>query len=770
MAQLVGARQERIDARAKATGRAVFGADVRLPDMLYCKGVHTRFAHARLVAVHTQAAEEAPGVVCVITGADIPGEKQFGEIYIDQYPLVCDKARFWGDVIAVVAAETPEQAEAAAGLVTAEYEELPVLTSPKQAMHSDQIINPDYPDNICGNVHVIRGDAQAALDGAEITIQTHYRAGFVEHAYIEPESVTVIPSRMREELTVLGSMQAPYNVRESMHRALAIPMAQIIVRPSIVGGSFGGKIESVESLCIRAGVIALKTGRPVQYTLTREESILESYKRHPIEFDVELGADRDGTLRAMRVEAVADAGAYINMSPPVMYKTATLGVGPYRIADVDYNATCVLTNNHHTGSMRGFGTPQAIFALENAMDELAERVGVTPAEIRRKNLLVNGDVSPCGHKLDFHEVSIRTVMERTLTELDYDAKYETYTRQNRDPNRRIRRGVGVACGMRGASIGADGNGIDVSRVHIEVLPDASVHVNLGLTDIGQGLRTCQAQMAADGMGVSFDRIIMGETDTSRAPATGTCIASRGTFVGGAAIADACGIIHGILAKGVAAIYQRPVDDIRFENDRVRFADCDISFSEAVQACYRAQLSPMAVGTSVVPVLNWDGHSGEPFYTYTYSCNAAEVEVDLDTGAVQVIRMVGCHDMGRAVNPAMAKGQIYGGIAMAEGMALTEDLVHNAQTAAVKNLNFENYLIPTAMDIGDITALLEEHDDPRSAFGGRSLGEPATETGAAALICAVNHALGKPGLIRELPADLDRVFAAAQAMEDGEITA
>ena len=767
--QPVGKPLERIDARAKVTGRAEYGADIRLPNLLYCKGVYAAHPHAKLLAVHTEEAAHAEGVACVVTGADIPGEKMFGELYVDQYALVCDKTRFYGDVVAVVAAETQEQADAAAELVTAEYEELPILATPRMALESDIAINADYPDNICGNVHVRKGSAEKGLAEADVVVSGNYKTGFVEHAYIEPESVTVIPDRMRRELTVLGSSQAPYNLRLSVARMLNIPIAQVIVKPSVIGGSFGGKIESVESLAVRAGLVALKTGRPAQYTLTREESIRESYKRHPIEFDIQLGAKQDGTLCAMKVEAIGDSGAYINMSPPVMYKTATLGPGPYRIENVDYNATSVMTNNVHTGSMRGFGTPQAIFALENAMDELAEKLHLSPTELRRKNLLQNGDVSPCGHLLDFHEVSIRSVMEKAAQELDFDEKFARYSAQNKD-GRRIRRGVGIAVSMRGASIGADGNGFDVARAFIEVLDDGSVNVDLGLTELGQGLRTCQSQMVAEGLGVSFERICFGHTDTSRAPATGACIASRSTLLGGGALKDASVKVQAIMARALARKFGKPTDGIVFQEDRVRFADVDLSFGEAAKICYDLCETPIAVGTYVVPRLNWNEKEGfgEPFYTYTYSCHAAEVEVDLDTGGVEVVKMVGCHDMGRAINPAMAKGQIYGGLAMAQGMALTEDLGHNDKTSQLKNLNFEDYLIPTILDVPDSNQpILDEHVDPRSAFGGRSLGEPATEPGAGAILCAVNHALGKPGLIRELPADLDRVFAAIRSMEGRE---
>lgn len=771
----IGKPIERIDAYAKVTGRAEFGADIRLPDLLYLRGVYSQYAHAKLLAVHTKEAEMMPGVVSVVTGKDIPGERMIGELYIDQYPIAYDKVRFLGDVIAVVAAETQEQADAAAKVVTADYEPLPVLGSPRVALESTHLINEEYPHNICGEVHTRKGDTNKGFTESDVIVETHYQTQFIEHAYIEPESVTAIPSRMRTELTILGSMQAPYNARISLHRTLNIPMSQIILRPSTVGGSFGGKIETAEAMSIRAGLIALKTGRPAQYTLTREESIRESYKRHPIEFEVKIGATKDGTLKSMHVNSISDAGAYTNMSPPVAYKTATLGPGPYRIDNVDWKAIAVLTNNNHTGSMRGFGTPQALFAIENTMDILADKLGMTPTEFRRKNLLKNGDTTAMGHLLDFHEVSIMSVMEKAAAELDFDRKFAQYKQENQDPNRRIRRGVGIAVSIRGNSVGADGNGHDVSRILIEVMQDASVHANLGLVEIGQGLRTCQMQMVAEGMGVNVDRVTMGATDTSRSPVTGACIASRGTLLGGGAIRDACERIHAILITGLKKTYGEDIGPVVFENDRVLFDKHDLSFKEVVKNCYSVNLTPMAVGTYSIPITDWDEEKGfgEPFYTYSYSCQAAEVEVDLDVGSVDVIKMVGCHDMGRAINPVLVNGQIYGGLVMAQGMALTEDPGHDSKTGALKNLNFASYLLPTILDVPDTNVpILDENPDPRAAFGGRSVGEPSTEPGVAALTCAVNMALGKPGMIHELPFDLDRVQAAAQELwgeDDVEIS-
>jgi len=712
--------------------------------------------------VDVDAARSLPGVLDVITAKDIPGALKIGELVVDQYVLAYDKVRFLGDVIAVVAAQTPEIAAKASKLVTAEYQPLETITHPQQAYDSDTLIDEDYPGNKCADVFTRNGDVEKGFSLADAVVEAHYSTQHVEHAYIEPEVIVVLPSRMRPELTIFGSIQNPYMVRLSVSRTLALPIARVTVQPSVMGGTFGGKLESVEPLAVRAGLLALRLGRPVKYMLSREESIRESYKRHPISFHVKLGATRDGKLTALQTRAVGDGGPYVNLSAGIMWKTVTLGPGPYVIPNLDYRSTAAKTNNVICGSMRGFGTPQAILAMENTLNEMAQKLGMSPLELRRRNLLSNGDTTPIGQKLDFHNVSIRSVMEKAALHMEFERKFEEYSKTVSGPGRR---GVGVACSMRGVSIGAEG--MDAGRVYIEVQQDGSVQLNCGFTEQGQGLRTCLTQVCADLFGVPFEQVTMSETDTSKSPLTGAAIASRGTFIGSGAIADAALKIQPIIAGGVARVYKKPVDDIRFLNGRVTFSDENISFSEAVDACYGCGLTPAATGTFIMPALNWDEKAGrgEAFYSYTYSCHMAEVEVDTDTGAVQVTKMVACHDMGRAVNPQCVEGQIYGGAVMGMGMATLEDLNVDSKTSEIRNLNFAEYLIPTAMDVQDIIPLLDEHTDPRAPVGGRSIGEPATEPGAAAVLGAINHALGKAGLIRTLPADLEKVFFACRQMTE-----
>lgn len=742
----------RLDAADKVLGKAKYGADLKFPHMLYAKGVYSAYPHAKILRIDTSEARRQPGAVCLITADDIPGAKVIGEVVQDQYVLAEGKVRFWGDVVAVAAAESKEQAEAAANCVKVWYEPLTALTDPAHAQYSEELVTDTFPHNICSACHTSKGDVEAGFEASDVIVETAYETQHVEHAYLEPEAIVVVPELDGKALTVYGSLQNPYMVRLSVCRTLNLPMAKVAVVQSTLGGTFGGKLESAEPLAVRAGLIALKTGRPVKYVLTREESIRESYKRHPFQFRMKLGATRDGTLCALKAQATGDSGAYVNMSGGVIWKTITLGPGPYRNPNVRYDAKAVMTNNVHTGSMRGFGTPQAIYAMENTMDELAEKLGISPLELRRRNILKTGDVSGCGQTLDKHTVTAGEVLEQAARAIGYQEKYERYNRENSGT---LRHGVGLACSMRGASIGAEA--LDVARVYIEVEEDASVLVSCGYTEQGQGLRTAIAQIAAEALGCGLERITMNVADSSRAPSSGAAIASRGTYTGGNAVLDAAKQIKQIISEALCRQYGLKNQAFCFEGDVVSCGALRLSFQEAVALCYGQGCTPAAAGTFVNSPLNWDGQAGhgDAFATYTYSCHAAEVAVDLGTGQVKVIKMVGCHDAGRVINQTLACGQVFGGMVMGAGMGLIEDI--QSVDGVIKNLNLDRYLIPTFLDVPDNEAILIDIPDPSGPYGAKSLGEPATEPAAAAVACAVNHALRGLGRLRKLPFDLESVF-------------
>lgn len=747
----------RLDARVKVTGKATYGADIKNSNPLYLKGVYSDCPHARIKSIDTSGITAFGDNVYVYTAKDLPGGKVFGAIIKDQYPLADDRVRCLADVVAVVAADSMEIAKEASKCISVAYDPLPVVSSPLEALKSDTTVYDLYEKNICARYITRKGDAAKKLAGCQVMVDETYSTQAIEHAYIEPEAVF---TELDEDgsLIVRGSIQTPYLVKDAVSDCLSLPRNKVSVRQSFLGGSFGGKIEIIGAMAVRAGLVTIKTGRPVKYVLEREESFMEGHKRHPFTIHMQLGSDSSGKLEAVKADALVDGGVYLNMTSCVTWKAAMMGCGPYRFENASYDITAAVTNNVSFGSMRGFGTPQAIFAVECAMNELAHRLLMSPYRLRRMNALRTGDISAVGQKLDNHTVSVMEVLDAAAKAIDFEEKYSAYQTQ---PSTHIRRGIGIAASYRGVSIGAEG--FDVSRARLDVEPDGSVRLSIGLAEQGQGLKTVMTQMAAQALGISEDRVNMGMPDTAKEPETGGAVASRGTFVGGRAILDAAKHLKAMICQALSLEYKEnfTIENTRFEDDTVFFGQQKIPFKAAANLCYTHGTTLSHTGTAVTPPIIWDEEKGcgAPFITYTYASQAAEVEVNCLTGQVSVLKVVAAHDVGRAINPQLVKGQIYGGIVMALGYSLMEYLdIHNTK---INNKNYDTYLIPTTMDMPEMEAIIVENPDPSGPFGAKSIGEPCTELCAAAIVSAINQALGYKCPIRTLPATPEAVLNAAK---------
>jgi CO/xanthine dehydrogenase Mo-binding subunit len=742
----------RIEAWHKADGKAVYGDDIEMDGMLFAYGVASSHVSARITGIEVSAAEQAEGVRCVLTHKDIPGDKMMGEDIQDQYILAVDRVLFQGDIVAVVVADTLENARRAGKLVKVDYEPLKPLTDLYEAMNSGTAVNPTRKDNICSSCFIRKGDAEKALRESDVVLTTRYDTTWQEHAYLEPEALVAYPGRSGREVTVIGSMQSLYMPRLSIHRSLKIPMSRITVAAAAIGGSFGGKLESPEVLAVRAALAALRTGRPVKYVLTREESITQSYKRHPFHFDIKLSAEKDGRITAFTAGSVAASGCYANMSPGIIFKAVSLGAGPYAIPNVSIDSKAVYTNNVPTGSMRGFGNPQGIYARECAFDEMAAVLGVSRSVFRKRNVMHTGDTIGSNQLIDFETVGAEQVLDQVAEALDFEKKYWQFKREN--PGKSVRRGVGLSLSYRGNSYGTGVE--DISRAYVEVERDGSVLLSIGLAEIGQGLNTVMTQLAAEALCVSDEAVTISESNTG-APLTGTCNASRGTLMGGNAIRDAAGKIHAVIRESVAEKTGCSPDEITFTTEQVHAAGKTLSFQQAVEITYASGRTPAFVGTYKVPDLNFNAETGEGdiFYEYTYSCIGAEVEIDTCTGQSKVIRTVSAHDIGRAINPKLAQGQIIGGSVMAQGYAFMEDIW--LKNGIIGHDNLDDYMIPGIMDVNCVEPILVENPNERGPYGARSLGEPTFAPGLGAYINAVNCALGELGRIRSAPADLKNVL-------------
>jgi len=758
--KIIGKSERRVDAWGKVTGRAKFAEDHSAPHQLWGKALRSKYPHAKILNIDTSKAEQLAGVEAVVIANDIPGSKVFGVVVKNQQILCEDRVRYLGDGVALVAARSREIAEQALALIKVEYDPLPVVTDPEDAMKPDApVIHGDKNEFVHHRVH--RGDVEKGFAEADFILERKFRTQFVEHSYIEPEAVLAEPSE-QGGVHVTGSVQNLFSSRRSVADALNLPLNRVQIVQSTLGGSFGGKDEVMTSMCCRAAILAMKTGKPVKMVNSREESMLESYKRHPYVLYYKWGAKNDGSITAMEVRCIADGGAYASMSPFVTWRSVVQATGPYYCEHVKTDIYAVYTNNNYTGAMRGFGSPQVNFAIESMMDELAEKVGVSPLEIRMKNGFEAGAVTATGQKLT-HTVSLKEVLTKAADAIDFEKKWKKYREVNSGEKKH---GVGLACSYRGASLGAEGT--DAAETIVSVQTDGSVIVSSGVTDMGQGAQTQMSQIAAEVLGISMDRIQFLNTNTSRVADSGPTVASRGTIMGGSAAKNAAEKVRATLLEVGAGMVECDVASLDLADNHLintitneRLA----SFAELCAECFRQGKPMMGLGWHHSPPTSWDEEhgQGDAYFTFVYGANGVEVEVDTETGKVNVVDFASVHDVGKAINKGMVIGQMCGGVAMGLGYALLEEF--EIEDGVPKQLNFDEYLIATSMDVPRIKTIIVENEDPAGPFGAKSVGEPTNELAAPAIVNAIYNATGKR--LFEIPANLERVLLGHKLTRTGK---
>jgi CO/xanthine dehydrogenase Mo-binding subunit len=692
--------------------------------------------------------------------------------------LCSDRVRFAGDAVAVVAAETEEAAKAAAGLIRVQLNPLPVVTDPEEALGPGA--PPVHPGgNLCVHHKVRKGDPDKALAESDVVLEREYRTQKLEHSYIEPEAVLCRPGE-NGGVTVIGSVQNLYSIRRAVARVLALPLNRVRIIQATLGGSFGGKDEVMSALCCRAALLALATGRPVKMVNSRENSMRESYKRHPYVMRYKVGASRDGRLKAMCVDIVADAGAYATMSPFVTWRSVVQATGPYVVPHVRTDVRAAYTNNCYTGAMRGFGSPQVCFAAESLMDELAEAVGKSPLDIRLMNALTNGSETATGQKLT-HEVSLVQALRTVADRGRFEATRARFARENGgdgaakggappaavaaavEQGSRLKKGIGISCSYRGVSLGAEG--VDAAGVTVSVQTDGSVIVSTGLVDMGQGASTTVSLVVAEELGVTLDRVRFLPADTSRLPDSGPTVASRTTLMAGNAARKACEELLARMKPAAAEKLGCDASSLEFRDNCARRADRVVSLADLASICFQKGISLYAHGWYKAPATSWDEETGQgdAYFTYVYGANLAEVEVDTVTGRVRVTKFVSSHDVGRVINLNGARGQVYGGVAMGLGYALLEEYPEDHGVPVLGN--FDEYLLPTASDVPQVEVVFIENPDKIGPHGAKTLGEPACEIAAPAIANAVANATGSR--VRELPLTLERVLLGRSLSRKGE---
>ncbi|MDD4147713.1 MAG: xanthine dehydrogenase family protein molybdopterin-binding subunit, partial [Candidatus Cloacimonetes bacterium] len=630
----------RNDAYAKVTGKAKYADDYSMPYMLHAVPLHSPVASAYLKQIDCSEAQNMPGVIRVVTATDIPGKIKFGQIIPDYPTLVHKRIRSTGDVIALVVAESREQALAASARIKLELQQRPALYTAEEALLPDaELINPEHGSNIC-NYHRIRtGDIETGEQEADIVFDQEFNTSHVEHAYLEPEA-SLCYQRPDGVMEVIGSMQHPFSTRRFVASTLGWELKDVEVKTVPMGGGFGGKDDTAALVCARAALCAFLTGRPVKLTYSREMSMRESYKRHPYKMQYRMGVKCDGRITFVKVRMLADSGAYCSVTPWVTWRSTVQCCGCYEVPNVHCDVYGVYTNNIFTGAFRGFGSPQVNWAIEQLVEIAAEKLAIDEMEFRRINMVRQGSVTVTNQVLENHVVSLNEVMDNVLREIDYKAKRERCSFG--DPNLDKWYGIGYAISYRGMSLGAEG--VDFNSAIINVQPDGSVLLETGVHENGQGAESAMILIAAEELGLPLSRIRYRMPSTSNIPDGGTTVASRGTLMGGGATTNAARILKSIISEALEKHLQQKAVHFCEGNilDESGLVIC--TWNEAIRLCYSEQIYPYAFGVFQAPRVSWDedtGH-GNAYFTWVYGCQAVELEVDAKTGKVTLLNMVASH--------------------------------------------------------------------------------------------------------------------------------
>ena len=740
----------RNDARAKVTGRAKYSDDIKRHGMVHAAPVYADEVHADLLAIDTAAARAMPGVLAVLTAEDarrIGGRSTFSYLFCDHRMLVGvgDRIRCHGDVIALVVARTRAQAIDAARMVTCQTRPLEPILDVEEALKNPRgFVHEDHrfegaPSNVVNHYKVRRGAARAELDRCDFVLDQTFRTQLHEHAYLEPESALCVP-RPDGVMEVVGSMQHPFSTRRFVAAMLGCPLADVEVRSIPMGGGFGGKDDTAAIVCARAALAARILNRPVRLTYAREWSMRESYKRHPYVLRYRMGV-RGDRVHAVEVEIIADAGAYCSSTPWVTWRSTVQCCGPYEVPHVHADVFGVYTNNPFTGAFRGFGSPQVNFAIEQLMDMAAARVGLSPVEFRRRNMVRQGSETITGQKLEGHTVSLDQALDAVTRAIGFDEKFARCSHGVASDGGDELFGVGLAISSRGMSLGAEG--ADFNSAILNMNFDGSILLETAIHENGQGAESAFILIAARELGCDPTRVRYRQPSTANIPDGGTTVASRGTLMGGGATVIAAQKLRQKLARALCHKLECRPDEVRFFGDRI-WGPADarsLTWEEAGEIAYWRQEPPHAFGVFHGPKVSWNESTGqgEAYFTWVYGCQAVALTVNRRTGRVRLLDMVAAHEVGRAVNPPMLRGQIFGGMVQGVGFGLCEAM--KCEGGRLKSLNLDTYKLPRAADLPEMKALFIENADSTSPSGAKGIGEPALELMSPAIANAIFHATG-----------------------------
>jgi len=721
----------RIDARSKVTGDAQYTADYQQPDLLYGAVLRSQHHHARILSIDTSSASKLPGVLTVLTAQDIPGELTFGQIIFDRPAMASDVVRHIGEPLALVIGDSRSAVRLALDTIKVDYEALPAMLDPVSALEQDApAIHQD--GNLLVDYCLEQGNLEEGFLDADLIVEGEFSVPRVAPAYLEPEAAMAIWQEDNTVRVIFGT-QKPFTDRASIGRVLGVPEERVIVDVPTIGGSFGGKIDS--GLAILAALGAWKTKGAVQLINSRKESMLAHPKRHPAILKYKMGSNSDGRLVALRADIILETGAYANMGPAVGGTLTELASGPYRIPNFRIETKVVYTNTPICGAMRAFGGPQVAFAYESMMDMIATHLGMDPIQLRRMNAWHKGDCTAAGVMLH-EEPSIALCLDEVEIAKE---RLSSVT-----PTKGKLSGIGVALNL--LSMGLGYHVPDDTTSRVTFLPDGGVRVVIGTPELGQGLTTALAELVSDTIQLGRAKIEVASVNTSSIPKGSGTLASRTTLMVGTSLIAAAEEAIGNLIEYAAEQLTVSSECIDYEqgyivvkndgrDDRypidyftTRAAEQDIMIAGEASASFPY---PKDTPTNLP--------EGMPHVMFAYGANIARVEVDPDTGTVDVKDMIAIHDVGKCINRGCVEGQIEGGVVMGLGYTTLENLKLREDGGWTDN--FTEYLLPTAMDVPEISSVIIESTKDQPMAGLKGIGEMTVVSVAPAITNAIADATG-----------------------------
>lgn len=729
---VLGTNAPRPDGEPKVNGRFEFSSDMSADNMLWGATLRSPHPHARLVRIDVSAALAIDGVACVLTAEDVPGSLTYGLITADQPVLAKDVVRYMGEPVAIVAADHPETCQRALDAIAVDYEILPVLFDPEDALEDREPIHPD--GNLIRHQRIVHGDAEFVGDH---TVEGTYVIGMQDQAFLGTESALVSPDPDGHGIEMHVATQWLHEDRKQMAECLALAPERIRLVLGGVGGAFGAR-EDI-NLQVHAALLALRTARPVKMQYGRTESFFGHVHRHPARVWMRHHFDSHGTIQKIEARFLFDGGAYASTSSAVLINGVTHAQGPYRCPNAVVDGYAVRTNNPPCGAMRGFGVVQACFAHEGQMDKIARALGMDPMHVRLRNAMRQGDSLITGQIVESVAPVERLITETAAIEMppplideDDPLALPGGSGLASDP-RRVRRGVGWGVSIKNImySEGFD----DYSTARCTLL-DGRVVLKFATSEVGQGFVTIAGQIARSVLGV--DEVSIDTIDTTIGSA-GSTSASRQTWMSGGAVDGACRLVREKLFAHVAAAHG--IDPLRLvieDRDIVdQLGDLRIPVTEAAVGIeFTAEFEHHHRPTEELD----ENGQGNCHVAFAFVAHRVVVDVDIDLGLVKVVQVATTQDVGRALNPQSVLGQIEGGIAQGLGLAVMEEII--VDRGRVLNPSFTDYLLPTILDVAPVVARLVEEPDPQAPLGAKGVGEPPCISVTPAIVAAIGDACGR----------------------------